>query len=152
MLTKTDEWRKDVMKRSVFGMFVGILFCCAAAQVFGGEPPRNGLQQLPAEKEMLFHQTMRTVFEATASVRDQIKALETEMKAVLAAEPFDEALFLTKAEALRDLHDTMREAMDTAMAGLAAQFMAAERIILGEMILRGPGPQGPPPPPPGVTK
>lgn len=114
-------------------------------QAFGGRPPQDILDQLPAKKETLFHQTMRGVWEATANIHEEIKGLQTEIKAVLTATEFNAALFLEKTRSLQELHDMEREAMDEAMAKLAIQFTAKERSVLAELIYRKPGPPGPPP-------
>lgn len=114
-------------------------------QAFDGRSPQDILGQLPAEKETLFHQTMRGVWEATANIREQIKGLEAEIKAVLTATEFNAALFLEKTRSLQELHNMITEAMDEAMAKLAIQFTAEERSVLAELISRKPGPPGPPP-------
>jgi uncharacterized membrane protein len=112
-----------------------------------GRPPHGSLWQLPADKEMLFHQTMRGVFDATKDMRDQMKGLEDEIKTILTASEFDAALYLKKMSALRELNNTIRGAMDEAIANLADQFTAEERRTLAELVSRKPGP--PPGPPPG---
>jgi uncharacterized membrane protein len=126
-------------------VFMVAMSLSSMVQAFDGRPPQDILGQLPAEKETLFHQTMRGVWEATANIREQIKALEAEIKGVLTASAFDEALFLEKAKSLQLLRDAEREAMDEAMAKLASQFTTEERAILAELIIRRPGPPGPPP-------
>lgn len=117
------------------------------AQAADGHPPRGTLEQLPANKEMLFHQTMRGVFDATKDMREQMKRLEEEIKTLLTASEFDAALYLKKTSTLRELHNTIRGTMGEAMAKLATQFTVEERAILAELISRKPGP--PPGPPPG---
>ena len=57
-----------------------VMSLCSMVQAFDGRPPHGSLGQLPADKEMLFHQTMRGVWEATANIREQIKGLEAEIK------------------------------------------------------------------------
>jgi len=117
-------------------------------QAADGRPSHGRtLGQLPVNKEMLFHQTMRGVFEATKDIHEQIKGLEAEMKTIYTASEFDAALYLEKASTLRQLHNTIKGTMDEAMAKLASQFTAEERGILAELISRKPGP--PPGPPPG---
>ena len=132
-------------KMSAVMVFTAAIFLSSVVQAFDGRPPQEILSQLPAEKEALFHQTMRGVWEATANTREQIKGLEAEIKSVLTASEFDEALFLEKAKSLQVLRDVEREAMDEAMAKLASQFTTQERAILAELIIRRPGPPGPPP-------
>lgn len=126
-------------------VLMAVMFLCSMVQAFDGPSPRGVLSQLSADKEMLFHQTMRGVFDATANIREQIKGLETEIRGVLTATEFSATLFLEKRKSLQALHETMRQAMDEAMAKLASQFTAEERSILAEVISRRPGPPGPPP-------
>jgi uncharacterized membrane protein len=128
-------------------LMLGIALC-ATVQAFDGRPLHGSLKHLPADKEMLFHQTMKGVWEATANIREQSKVLETELRSVLTASEFNEALFLQKAKSLQELHETMREAMDDAIVCLAKQFTAEERKILAELISLKPGPKGPPGRPP----
>lgn len=122
-----------------------VMSLCSIAQAFDGRQPNEILGQLSADKELLFHQAMRGVWEATTNIRDQIKGLEAEIKGVLNASEFNEALFLEKTRSLQELQKMVREAMDEAIAKLAGQFTEEERKILGEFISRKPGPQGPPP-------
>lgn len=136
------------MKRMVT-LLVGmvVISVCPIVQAFDGRSPHGSLGNLPADKEMLFHQTMRGVRDATKSVHEQIKVLEAEKKDALTAPDFSAATFLEKTRALEDLRRMVREAMDQAMAKLASQFTVEERSILADMVTRKPGP--PPGPPPG---
>ena len=77
---------------------------CSMVQAFDGPPSHKRMRQLPPDKEMLFHQTMRGVREATTNIHEQIKGLEAEIKGVLTASEFNEALFLEKTRSLQDLH------------------------------------------------
>lgn len=125
---------------------------CSMVQAFDGPPAHKRMPRLPPDKEMLFHQTMREVREATTIIHEQIKGVEAEIRGVLTAHEFNEALFLEKTRRLQDLHKMASEAMDKAVAKLASQFTAEERKILAEIISRKPGPPpGPagPPTPPG---
>ena len=124
-------------------MLIVVMSMCPMLQAFDGPSPQEILGQLPAEKAILFQQTMKEVWEATANIREQIKGLEAEMKSVLTASEFDEALFLEKAKSLRELHDTEREVMDEVIAKLASQFTTEERVILAELIIRRPMPPWP---------
>ena len=94
------------------------------------------LSQLPADKEMLFHQTMREVREKTTGIRQQIKALKTEMKNILTAPEFDDSMFLEKMKNVQELHITMKEALTEALVKLAKQFTQEEREILAELMPR----------------
>jgi len=101
----------------------------------GNRPPREVLlNQLPAEKEMLFYQTMREVRGKTVNIREQIKKLKVEINDILIASKFDEALFLEKTKRVQELHKMMREAKDEAIVKLAKQFTQEERKILAELI------------------
>jgi uncharacterized membrane protein len=142
-------WGKEkVMKRMLSVLVVMVVvFVCSAGQAFDGRPRRGSLGQLPADKEMLFHQTMRGVWEGTKNIHEQIKGLEEEIKGILTASEFNSKLFLEKSRSLQELHKGVKEARDEAIAGLASQFTAEERSILAELSSRKPGP--PPGPPPG---
>jgi uncharacterized membrane protein len=127
-------------------VLMGVMFLCSMVQAFDGRPAHGSLGQLPPDKETLFHQTMRGVREATTSIHEQIRGVEAEIRGVLIAPEFNEALFLERTRRLQDLHKMENEAMDKAVAKLASQFTGEERKILVEMISRKPGPPGPPPP------
>ena len=126
-------------------VLIAVMSMCPLLQAFDGPPPQEILGQLPSEKAILFQQTMKEVWEATANIREQIKGLEAEIKSVFTASEFDEALYLEKAKSLQVLRDTEREVMDEAIAKLASQFTTEERAILAELTIRRPGPHGPPP-------
>jgi uncharacterized membrane protein len=145
---ETLRSEEKLMKRMVT-LLVGmvVISVCPIVQAFDGRSPHGSLGNLPADKEMLFHQTMRGVRDAAKSIHEQIKVLEAERREVLTASEFNAALFLEKTRALQDLHRMVMVAMDQAMANLASQFTAEERAILAELMSRKPGP--PPGPPPG---
>jgi len=126
-------------------MLIVVMSMCPLLQAFDGPPPQEILGQLPAGKATLFQQTMKEVWEATANIREQIKGLEAEMKSVLTASEFDEALYLEKAKSLQVLYDMERAVMDEAIAKLASQFTTEERAILAELTIRRPRPPGPRP-------
>jgi len=94
------------------------------------------LSRLPADKEMLFHQTMREAREKTAGIRQQIKALKAEINNILTAPEFDDALFLEQMKSIQELHMMLKEARTEALAKLAKQFTQEEREILAELIPR----------------
>jgi len=139
--------RKVMKKMLTLLVIMVVLSVCSVGQAFDGRPPHGSLGKLPADKEMLFHQTMRGVWEATKDIHEQIKGLEEEIKTILTASEFKAALYLQKTSRLRELHNTIRGKMDEAMAKLASQFTAEERGILAELISHKPGP--PPGPPSG---
>jgi uncharacterized membrane protein len=91
------------------------------------------LSQLPADKQTLFHQTMRQAWEKTKDLRDQSKNLEVEINGILTAPEFNEALFLEKSQTLHELHKTMAAAMDKAFAEVAKQCSPEERAILAQV-------------------
>jgi uncharacterized membrane protein len=146
-------------KVSVALVLIAAMSLCSTAQAFDGPPSHKRMPQLSPDKETLFHQTMREVREATTSIHEQIKGVETEIRGVLIAPEFNEVLFLERTRRLQDLHKMESEAMDKAIAKLANQFTAEERKILAEILYRklgplpAPGglstPPGPPPPGPG---
>jgi uncharacterized membrane protein len=117
-----------------------VISLCSTVLAFDGRPPGGNLGHLPASKEMLFHQTMREVFDTTKDIREQIKGLEAKIKTSRTATDFDAALCLQKTSSLRKLHQTVREDMDVAMGTLASQFTAKEKVTLAEMTSRKPGP------------
>lgn len=144
-------------KPSIIMLALGIMIL-SSTLVFAAEetfsPGRHGgpcspelLGQLPAEKEMLFHQTMRQVRESTADLRTQMRTLREEIKTILTAETFNEALFREKTTAMQALHTQMQQAMHNATATLAKQFTAEERQILARLMPGmcggGPGGRGP---------
>jgi uncharacterized membrane protein len=97
------------------------------------------LSQLPADKEMLFHQTMREAREKGAAIREQIRTLRDEIKNILVADQFDEALFRGKKKSLEALLSQMRANREEAIVTLAKQFTADERKILAEFLPFKPG-------------
>jgi uncharacterized membrane protein len=97
------------------------------------------LAQLPADKEMLFHQTMREAREKASDIHTQIKELREEIKGILTAEQFEEALFREKTKSLEMLRGKMRATMEEAVVKLAKQFTADERKILAELLPPKPG-------------
>jgi len=92
------------------------------------------LAQLPAEKETLYHQTMREVRKQGFEMRAQVKQLREEIKNIVAADQFDEELFRAKTKSLEELQMKRRASMDEAIATLARQFTADERQILVQLL------------------
>lgn len=103
------------------------------------------LSQLPAEKEMLFHQTMRGVREKGSEIHTQIKELSAELKEIITADQFEEDLFREKEKALETLHSEMHATMVESVVSVANQFTADERKILAELLppKQGHGPHSP---------
>ncbi|MCX5908187.1 MAG: hypothetical protein NTY64_13655, partial [Deltaproteobacteria bacterium] len=82
-------------------IFMVVICLCPVVQAFDGGPRHENLGQLPADKETIFHQTMRGVWDAITKVREQIKGLEAEIRGVLTASEFNEELFLKKTRSLQ---------------------------------------------------
>lgn len=125
---------------SVVVMVVAALSICSAVFAFEGKGrgerkfKQDIISQLPPDKEMLFHQSMREAREETAENRGEIKKLKKEMVDILTAPAFDENLFHEKKKSLQILCQKNRQAIDTRIAGLAAQLSQEERIILAKMM------------------
>ena len=126
---------------AVFVLIVAMSLCSIVyayhgkGQGRGDRPPRQMLlNKLPAEKEMLFHQTMREVRGKTADINGQIKELKAEINDILTAPEFNEALFLEKTKRVQELHKMIRAATDEAIVKLAKQFTQEERKILAKLI------------------
>ena len=100
------------------------------------------LNQLPAEKETLFHQTMRDIRGKTANMHTEIKALKAEMRDILTSKEFNEALFLEKSKRIQELRTSIRETMSEAIAKLAKQLTQEERTILAQLIPQKQGHHG----------
>ncbi len=102
-------------------------------------PRQELLSQLPADKEMLFHQTMREARGKASKIRTQIKTLREAIKNILTADQFEEALFRDKTNSLEALLSQMRATREEAIVILAKQFTADERRILAELLPSKPG-------------
>jgi uncharacterized membrane protein len=102
-------------------------------------PRQELLSQLPTDKEMLFHQAMREAREKGAAIREQIRTLREEIKDILVADQFDEALFRGKKKSLEALVSQMHANREEAVVSLAKQFTADERKILAELLPFKPG-------------
>ena len=94
------------------------------------------LAQLPADKEILFHKTMREAREKASEIRSQIKELREDVKVILTADQFDEDLFRKRTSSLETLHSKMHATMEEAVVILAKQFTADERKILVQLLPR----------------
>lgn len=127
-------------KRLAVFVIIAAMSLCSMVYAYDGKgrsdrPPQQILlNQLPADKEMLFHKTMREVREKTANIREQIKELKTEINDILTAPEFNEALFLEKTKRVQELHKMIRAATDEAIVKLAKQFTQEERKILAKLI------------------
>jgi len=125
---------------SVLVIVIAVISICSIVYAFEGKgrgdraPKHELLSQLPADKEMLFHQTMREVREKTAENRGQIKKLKKEILDVLTAPAFDEEMFLEKIKSMQILRQKERQIMVEGFAKIAKQFTQEERKILAQII------------------
>jgi len=94
------------------------------------------LEQLPAEKETLFHRTMRGAREKKAGIREEIAKAREEVKIVLLAPEFNEALYKEKAARVSALIESEYQVMADAIATLAKQFTPDERKVLAEVLAK----------------
>jgi uncharacterized membrane protein len=130
-------------RRMAVSALIIVMSMCTVAYAFDGTKRRGAgdrssrqelLSQLPADKEMLFHQTMREAREKGAAIREQIRTLREEIKNILVADQFDEALFRGKKKSLEALLSQMHANREEAVVTLAKQFTADERKILAELL------------------
>ncbi len=129
-------------KITISVLLVGVLVS-SIAYAFSGHPFYKGdrrspryelLTQLPEDKEMLFHKTMREAKGKAVSIREEIKKLRAEIKDILVAREFNEALFVEKTKKVHELQGKKHNAMDEAFVKLAKQFTPEERKILVQLI------------------
>ena len=125
---------------SVLATVIVVISLCSLGYAFEGKGHDDGaakhelLSQLPADKAALFHQTMKEARGKTAENREQMKNLKKELRDVLTAPTFDEALFLEKMNTLQTLRQKERQTMVEGFAQVAQQFTQEERKILAEII------------------
>ena len=126
-------------KRLAVLVVIIAMFLCSMGYAYDGKgdcnrPRRHALlNQLPPEKEMLFHQTMREVREKVWNIREQIEDLKAEICDILTAPEFNETLFLEKTKKVQELRTMMKAVKDEAIAKLAKQLNQEERKILAEL-------------------
>lgn len=92
------------------------------------------LDQLPAEKEVLFHRTMREAREQQAGIREEIGKAREEAKAVLLAPEFNEVAFKEKTAKVHGLMARQHQVMEDVIAKLAKQYTPEERKVLAEVL------------------
>lgn len=134
-------------RMAVSGLVILLCVCTMAYGFDGGRGLGSGdkvsrhelLSQLPEEKEMLFHETMREAREKGSKMRSQIKQLHGEIEEILTADQFDEKLFREKTSSLEALHKERHTVMQEAIVTLAKQFTPEEREILVQVL---PGKRG----------
>lgn len=100
------------------------------------------LAQLPAEKETLFHRTLREARKKGAEIREQMKIVRQEIEEIIVADPFEEDLFREKTGDMQDLQKEMHIIRRDAVATLATQFTADERKVLIRLLPDGMGHHG----------
>lgn len=123
------------------GVIVGSLAFYAGASPYRhghGNPGKDVLSQWPAEKEMLFHQTMRDARDNAKTVKEEVRKLRGEMKELLAAAKFDDVLYREKSARIRELRNASEKVMGEAIVTLAKQFNQDERKILAQLISKHP--------------
>ncbi len=132
-----------MQKKIITTVLVVVLTAGTAALAIGGggHHMRDGwvgrqelLSQLPEEKEMLFHKTMRELRKKTAGLRDEIRQIHEELKDIFVASEFNESLFRKKIERIHTLKEKAREARESAIVSLAKKFTQDERKILVELL------------------
>src|SRR4030042_648799 len=127
------------MKKSL-SVLVIVISICSIVYAYEGKgrgdraPKHELLSQLPADKEMLFHQTKKEVRGKTAENRGQIKKLKKEILDVLTAPAFDDEMFLEKIKSMQILRQKERQIMVEGFAKIAKQFTKEERKILAQII------------------
>jgi uncharacterized membrane protein len=135
-------------KRMAVSTLIIVIAMCTVAYASDGKNRRGAddrssrqelLSQLPADKEMLFHQTMREARQKASAIRTEMKTLRAEIKDILTADQFNEGLFREKTNTLETLRSKMRATMEEAVVTLAKQFTADERKILAELLPPKPG-------------
>jgi uncharacterized membrane protein len=135
-----NKEERTMKKWLVFSVLIVAMSVCSLVYAYDGKghgsrhAQHELLNQLPADKEILFHQTMREVRDNTAKIREQRKELKAEIHDILTAPEFNEALFLKKAKSMQEHHQMMREAREKAIVKLAGQFNQEERKILARLI------------------
>jgi uncharacterized membrane protein len=148
---KTHLEEKIMSKKVAISALILAVALGSLAYAFdGNRPHRRGymkarheiLSQLPEEKEMLFHKTMREAREKKAEVREQVRALKGELKDILTAPEFNEELFRQKMGQVHELQRDRQAAMEEAIVTLAKQFTPEERKILAELVPHGRGRHG----------
>lgn len=125
----------------VAGLLFGTVVITSIAAPYGhsyGKPYRGLLGQLPANKEMLFHQTMRDARDKSSKLNEEIRKLRGGMRELLAAAEFDGASFNEKADRVRQLRNARQKIMSDAIVALAGKFSQDERKVLARLISKHP--------------
>jgi uncharacterized membrane protein len=94
------------------------------------------LEQLPPEKETLFHRTMRDAREKKAAIHEDLVKAREDARRVLLAPEFNEALYKEKTARVAELIEREHQVMQDAIASLARQFTPDERKVLAEVVAK----------------
>jgi uncharacterized membrane protein len=140
-MAQTDE-EGESMKRvlAVAALMVGLSVWSTAYADTADEGDRceyqrhKLLEQLPADKEMLFHRTMREAREQRTGIRDEIVKAREAAREVLLAPEFNEALFKEKTAKIHNLLEREHQVMENAIAKLAKQYTPEERKLLAQVL------------------
>lgn len=139
-------------KRMVVSALIMVMSLWSVAYAYNGTGPlgcgKRPLQQellgkLPAEKEMLFHQTMREARGKASGIREQMKTTRQEIEEIITADRFEEDLFRKKMRDMQALQKKMHATMEDAVVMLATQFTADERKVLIKLLPGKMGHHGP---------
>jgi uncharacterized membrane protein len=130
------------MKKSIaiLVMVIAAMSICSIVGAYEGKgrgdiaSKHKLLSQLPADKELLFHQIMREVRDKTTEIRSQIKRTKKEIHDILTSPEFNEEMFLEKMKSMQILHQKERQTVDEGIAKIAKQFTQEERKILAKII------------------
>ncbi len=95
------------------------------------------LGRLPAEKEVLFHRTMREARKQMDGIREDVVKAREEARSVLLASEFNESLFKEKTAKIHELVQREHQVMEGAIATLAKQYTPEERKLLAEVLATG---------------
>lgn len=93
--------------------------------------------KLPQEKQELLINTMKTMKESKAELREEMKAAKKEMYDALTAPEFDEARYQAGVERMQRLHEQKMVVMTQTIKELAPQLTQEEREVLAKMFPRG---------------
>jgi len=96
----------------------------------------NLAQNLPPEKQQIFTTAMQHMKQNTDNLCKQIVASRDVAAKLLITEPFDRSAYLAQTKYIRGLRAQMLEQRATTIADLGAQFNAAERSVLVDLIYR----------------
>jgi uncharacterized membrane protein len=91
------------------------------------------MAKLPVDKQALVKNSFKENRAQSKTSREQMKALQKEINAILIAPSFDKSAFIDKSKQLQDLRTKITTDSTERTATLAAQLSAEERAVLAEM-------------------